>query len=35
MARYTGPRVRICRALDCNLPGLICKTRDKRPTRPG
>lgn len=35
MARYTGARVRVCRALDCNLPGLTRKTRDKRPTRPG
>lgn len=35
MARYTGPRVRVLRALGVNLPGLSAKTMDKRPTPPG
>lgn len=35
MARYTGPRVRKMRALDCLLPGLSPKTSDRRPYRPG
>lgn len=35
MARYTGPRVRVMRALGTNLPGLSAKTIDKRPTPPG
>lgn len=35
MARYTGPRVRVLRALGVNLPGLSAKTMEKRPTPPG
>lgn len=35
MSRYTGPRVRIMRALGVNLPGLSAKTIDKRPHPPG
>lgn len=35
MSRYTGPRVRILRALDTELPGLTRKSREMRPHRPG
>jgi small subunit ribosomal protein S4 len=35
MSRYTGPRLRIMRALGTNLPGLSAKTIDKRPHPPG
>lgn len=35
MSRYTGPRVRIMRALGVNLPGLSSKTIEKRPQPPG
>ena len=35
MSRYTGPRVRVMRALDSELPGLTRKSRDRRPQRPG
>lgn len=35
MSRYTGPRVRIMRALGINLPGLSAKTIEKRPHPPG
>lgn len=35
MSRYTGPRVRIARALGCDLPGLTTNTIEKRPMRPG
>jgi small subunit ribosomal protein S4 len=35
MARYTGPRVRVLRALGVNLPGLSAKSMEKRPTPPG
>ena len=35
MARYTGPRVRVLRALGVNLPGRTAKTMEKRPTPPG
>jgi small subunit ribosomal protein S4 len=35
MARYTGPRVRVLRALGVNLPGLSAKTMEKRPAPPG
>lgn len=35
MSRYTGPRVRVLRALGVNLPGLTSKTLDKRPMPPG
>lgn len=35
MARYTGPRLRVLRALGTNLPGLSAKTIDKRPNPPG
>lgn len=35
MSRYTGPRLRIMRALGTNLPGLSAKTIDKRPHVPG
>lgn len=35
MSRYVGPRLRISRALDCDLPGLTRKSRERRPQRPG
>ncbi len=35
MSRYTGPRLRIMRALGVNLPGLSAKTIEKRPNPPG
>ncbi|MDP7281309.1 MAG: 30S ribosomal protein S4, partial [Candidatus Poribacteria bacterium] len=34
MSRYTGPRLKKCRALDVDLPGLTRKGR-KRTYRPG
>ena len=35
MSRYTGPRLRILRRLDVDLPGLTAKSREKRPYPPG
>lgn len=35
MSRYSGPRVRVLRALGADLPGLTHKTSEKRPYRPG
>ena len=35
MSRYTGPRVRIMRALGVDLPGLSRKTMQDRPQPPG
>lgn len=35
MSRYTGPRVKVMRALAVDLPGLSPKTSDRRPYRPG
>lgn len=35
MSRYTGPRVKVQRALGVNLPGLSTKGIDRRPQRPG
>lgn len=35
MARYTGPRLRKMRALDCDLPGLSPKRAERRPYPPG
>lgn len=35
MSRYSGPRVRVMRALGVNLPGLSAKTIEKRPRPPG
>ncbi len=35
MSRYTGPRLRIVRRLDVDLPGLTRKSREKRPYPPG
>jgi small subunit ribosomal protein S4 len=35
MSRYTGPRLRILRRLDVDLPGLTRKSREKRPHPPG
>ncbi len=35
MSRYLGPRLRKARALDCDLPGLTNKSRERRPQRPG
>ena len=35
MSRYTGPRLRIIRRLDTDLPGLTRKSREKRPYPPG
>ncbi len=35
MSRYLGPRLRKVRALDCELPGLTNKSRERRPQRPG
>lgn len=35
MSRYTGPRVKVLRALGVDLPGLSRKTRERRPFPPG
>lgn len=35
MSRYTGPRLRILRRLDVDLPGLTTKSRERRPYPPG
>ena len=35
MSRYTGPRVRVMRALGVDLPGLSAKTSERRPYPPG
>ena len=35
MSRYSGPRIRVLRALGADLPGLTKKTMEKRPYRPG
>jgi small subunit ribosomal protein S4 len=35
MSRYTGPRVRVMRALGTNLPGLSRKDIERRPNPPG
>ncbi|MDC3961323.1 30S ribosomal protein S4 [Polyangium jinanense] len=35
MSRYTGPRVRVMRALGCDLPGFSRKKIDRRPYPPG
>jgi small subunit ribosomal protein S4 len=35
MSRYTGPRLRIVRRLDTDLPGLTRKSKEKRPYPPG
>ncbi|MEZ4384644.1 MAG: 30S ribosomal protein S4 [Nannocystaceae bacterium] len=35
MSRYTGPRLRKCRRLGIDLPGLTRKSIEKRPARPG
>lgn len=35
MSRYTGPRLKVMRALGVDLPGLSRKTIEDRPTRPG
>lgn len=35
MSRYSGPRVRVLRALGADLPGLTRKTSARRPYRPG
>lgn len=35
MSRYTGPRVKVMRALGIDLPGLSTKTRERRPYPPG
>lgn len=35
MSRYTGPRVKICRALGVDLPGLTRRTIERRPFPPG
>jgi len=35
MSRYTGPKVRVLRALGTDLPGLTRKTRERRPYPPG
>ncbi len=35
MSRFTGPRLRVMRALGVDLPGLSRKTVEKRPTPPG
>lgn len=35
MARYTGPRIKLMRALGMNLPGLSRKTIERRPNPPG
>ena len=35
MSRYTGPRVKVMRALGVDLPGLTPKTIERRPYPPG
>lgn len=35
MSRYTGPRVKVMRALGCDLPGLSAKSSERRPYPPG
>jgi small subunit ribosomal protein S4 len=35
MSHYTGPKVRVLRALGTDLPGLTRKTRERRPYPPG
>ena len=35
MSRYTGPRLRVMRALGLNLPGLSAKSIERRPYPPG
>lgn len=35
MSRFTGPRVKVMRALGVDLPGLSCKSIEKRPHPPG
>lgn len=35
MSRYTGPRLRVMRALGVNLPGLSAKSIERRPYPPG
>jgi small subunit ribosomal protein S4 len=35
MSRYTGPRVRVMRALGSELPGLSRKKSERRPHPPG
>ena len=35
MSRYTGPKVRVLRALGTDLPGLTRKSRERRPYPPG
>lgn len=35
MSRYSGPRIRVMRALGVDLPGLSPKTADRRPYPPG
>ncbi|MDC0747346.1 30S ribosomal protein S4 [Polyangium mundeleinium] len=35
MSRYTGPRVRVMRALGCDLPGFSRKKIERRPYPPG
>ena len=35
MSRYTGPRVKILRALGVDLPGLTAKSMQDRPQPPG
>lgn len=35
MSRYTGPKVRVLRALGTDLPGLTRKNRERRPYPPG
>lgn len=35
MSRYTGPRLRVARALGCDLPGLTTNKIERNPTRPG
>ena len=35
MARYRGPRIKICRALNTVIPGLTNKAALNRPYRPG
>ena len=35
MSRYTGPRLKVLRALGVDLPGLSRKSMQERPTPPG
>ena len=35
MSRYTGPRLKVVRALGAELPGLTTRTREKRDYPPG